>query len=988
MNGPIPLQSTGAMIRVLFAFVCNLSIFCPLSSGQLDTLHQRIDGSAHPDMPWLRAASAPETQALRRLSLDLRNTVPSLEEIDAFVAEPVEGRWQRWVEKFLADPLHRERMVDWYDKTLLQRRPFQNVDRATWIAYLRKSVDANTPLDAMLRGIVQSPWWNKNARAEQRFFLERGGDAHAIARDIGRVFFGKDMQCAQCHDHPQIEDFLQIDYHGLLAFVSASSLAEGKTTDEKGAEVKLQMYIEKAAGDAPFESVFNKGVSFRSATRAPGQPELFETYLAPDGRYEPNAREGAFAGLPNAPVQSRRSLLAEQLQASNRAFTENWANRLWAMMFGRGLIHPLDMHHFDNPASNPELLTLLTDALVESKFDAPSILRQIALSETYKRGRLMPVDTVVDARGVVRTQSPDAVAWRSQLSEAIVQAKAAVGPAENAWKEKQTAYDAAADAWREVQKSRIAIRGELDAAEAGFNDAAKKFGDAQAGFDKAAAAHTSMAQKVGLLEEAAQKLEQAKALGDDPDIQSSIAATRTKIEALKPQVLAAEQAATAAAMARDAAAGVKESKRGDWTAVVDRLKPVEEQLRTADISMTQARDAFQAARRHAAMLSQRVQRLERMVLWFDRSQEAGAFESQLSQLATQGTPMQEAMLVASNERLAVEQAMATLLGTITETSKQLEPVSAKWKELVALKEKLSNTKAQLADTKPLVAEPTAIDSAIAQIDASLLARDAELGAVDTQMKQLQATLEQMQKKHQESKTQLDNAISKVQTQQAALESHRATMQTVETQAGKLAEECAVLRAEVLEDCQSVFAVAPERALSPEQFGWSILTVTGVHANYVANERAELDKNSPLAADLPADQIAIQQQARNLQVVRSARDKLQGNIDTFSSLYSSGVGQTSDEFFASPDQALYVANGGAVFSWSAPSGNNLTNLAIQAPTPEGAAELLARGLLARSANAAEKLWIPEILQKSPEAKPALIQELVWGVIAGVEFRLYP
>jgi hypothetical protein len=124
------------------------------------------------------------------------------------------------------------------------------------------------------------------------------------------------------------------------------------------------------------------------------------------------------------------------------------------------------------------------------------------------------------------------------------------------------------------------------------------------------------------------------------------------------------------------------------------------------------------------------------------------------------------------------------------------------------------------------------------------------------------------------------------------------------------------------------------------------------------------------------------------MVRAARDKLQGTIDTFSNLYSSGVGQTSDDFFASPDQALFVANGGSIYGWAAPSGNNLTHLAIQAPDAQTATQILTRGLLARSAQAAELQWIPEMISKSPETKPAVIHELVWGILAGVEFRLYP
>lgn len=993
MYGLIPLQrahealSSKTAIGWLCVFVFTLSVFGPglgPALGQVETLHNRIDGAAQADLPWLTASPADPLQALRRLSLDLRNTIPTIEEIDAYLAEPPEGRWARWVDRFLADPAYRERMVDWYDKTLLQRRPYQNVDRATWIAYLRSAVDANTPIDVLMQGIVQSVWWDKSARAQQRFFLERGGDAHALARDVGRVFFGKDMQCAQCHDHPQVDDYLQIDYHGLLAYVSPSSLAEGKTTDEKGAEQKLQMYIEKAAGDAPFESVFNKGVPFRSATRGPGQIELFEPYLAPDERYEPTVRQGAFGGLPNAPIQSRRSLLAAQLQASNREFCENWANRLWALMFGRGLVHPLDMRHFDNPASNPELLKILTDSLVESKFDPSLILKQIALSDTYRRGRRTPLETQVDVRGVLQVQSPEAIAWRAQLTEKLAVAKSAIPAAENAWKEKQTTFDAAADAWREIQKTRISIRAELDVAEAGFNDANKKFIDAVAAFDKASAAHQAIAKKTALLDEAAQKLEQAKALGDDPEIQASIVATRAKIEALKPQITAAELAATTAATARDASLAAKEAKRVEWKSVVDRLTPVEEQLQQADRAMTLARAGFQESRQFAANLSQRIERLERVAIWFDRSADAAVAGTQLAQLSQQMPSLQESLVVANNEKIAMEQAMLGLEATMAETSKQIEPMAGKWKELVAQKDQLVAAKSQLTVAAALVADAGPLQGAIAQIDASLATRQSELVPLEALLKQLQVNLAEMQKKVEENKLLIANAQSKVQAQQTALDTHRASIQTLQTQSDKLAQECATQRLEVDQHCQEIFAIAPERALSPEQFGWSILTATNIMSSYISNEKAELDKNAPLASDAPA----AEHYARLLQSVRGARDKLQGNIDTFSNLYSSGVGQTSDDFFASPDQALFVANGGSVYGWAAPNGNNLTNLAIQNPDPRSAVELLSRGLLARAASPSELEWVPELIAKNPEAKPAVFHELVWGILAGVEFRIYP
>ncbi len=61
-------------------------------------------------------------------------------------------------------------------------------------------------------------------------------------------------------------------------------------------------------------------------------------------------------------------------------------------MMGRGIVHPLDMHHSANPPSHPELLDLLAKRLGESKFDARAFLRELALSETYQRSSLLPED--------------------------------------------------------------------------------------------------------------------------------------------------------------------------------------------------------------------------------------------------------------------------------------------------------------------------------------------------------------------------------------------------------------------------------------------------------------------------------------------------------------------------------------------------------------------------------------------------------------------
>ena len=69
-------------------------------------------------------------------------------------------------------------------------------------------------------------------------------------------------------------------------------------------------------------------------------------------------------------------------------------------MLGRGLVHPLDLHHSKNPPSHPELLELLATEFVSQRFDLKWLLKELALTRTYQRGSQFP-------SGLEREPHPD-----------------------------------------------------------------------------------------------------------------------------------------------------------------------------------------------------------------------------------------------------------------------------------------------------------------------------------------------------------------------------------------------------------------------------------------------------------------------------------------------------------------------------------------------------------------------------------------------------
>jgi hypothetical protein len=716
----------------------------------------------------------------------------------------------------------------------------------------------------------------------------------------------------------------------------------------------------------------------------PGQPEQFEPYLAPDLRYQDPPKADALAGIAPPPKASRREALASQLVSTNRAFAENWANRLWALMFGRGIVHPLDMHHSDNPPSNPELLSAITDALIASQWDVPAVLAELAKSQAYQRGHRLPMDSYVNEQGVLQAPSEVLTSWTDMLQNRTTAAKAEHARLIEVQDAKKMVMDDARTQWRAIQSERTALRAELDAAEASFQESHKKFTEAQNALNQASAAEQATVSKIGLLGEAAQKLEQAKSSPDDPELSAAVAAAKARSEQLKAALPAQQQATVAATTTRDAANATREGERTKWQSVVDKLTPVEQRLLDADRRFAQARKEHDTSRTEANLQLRLIAQTERIQRWIQLSTDVinkrlqvQQIEQEQADIAVQLASLQQQLETAQKQLDGSQQ-------TLTQFDQLLSTASSNISAIESEMEQLRKTKQALVDSASLIIDPAVFTAATSELDRALEVRSTKLTEAKSNlagMTQQRIALmadvdsstmlrDQAMKRHQDGSMQRDSIDAR--RNQCLSEMSALTEKRVET------------RGLIGADRQMQHATAVDRPLSPEQLAWSILRSTGVLHSYIANEQVELNK----AGELGPDATEQQKQAREKQVLRGAMDKLQGYIDIFSNLYASGVGQTSDDFFASPDQALYVANGGAVFSWSGPNGSNIASQLLQMNDPQSVATKLYEGLLSRTPTALEQQFIVEQYATAGDHRQSVIQELVWSILAGAEYRLYP
>ncbi len=337
-------------------------------------LHEKIDRAIEDGREGRLASAATDGEFLRRASLDLTGMIPTVSEARSFLDDPSPYKRAKLIDRLLASPEYARRMQIVFDVMLMERRPDKHVPSADWDEYLRESFARNKPYDQLVREILAADGSEPDRRAPAKFVLDREADPNLLTRDVGRLFLGRDFQCAQCHDHPLIDDYKQAHYYGLFAFFSRSYLV----TDASN----VTSLAEKADGDVTFASVFKKKITHKTGPHVLDAPEITEPAVAKGQEYWVYPADKVRA----IPRHSRRAGLPSHLASPEvPEFSRNIVNRLWALMMGRGLVQPLDFQHEDNPPSHPELLEMLANEFVALRYDVKAFLRELSLTRTYQR---------------------------------------------------------------------------------------------------------------------------------------------------------------------------------------------------------------------------------------------------------------------------------------------------------------------------------------------------------------------------------------------------------------------------------------------------------------------------------------------------------------------------------------------------------------------------------------------------------------------------
>lgn len=340
----------------------------------------KIDAAVAAKAGGALAERCSDADFVRRVYLDLAGRIPSAEETRSFLKNSEAQKRVKLVEQLLAGADFPRRLEQAITVMLLERRGGGKIPEHKWRDYLREQIAAKRPWNEVVKDLI-SVDGDFKAKPAAKFMADGEKlDPEKTAHDIARLFLGMNLQCAQCHDHPVVDNFKQADFYGIYAYLNQTRVQEDKKT-------KAALLVEGAlTNKIEFKSVFKKQKEM-TAPHLPGRPEVTIPIYAKGEEYAVPPADGKPGVLKFRP----RAALAEELTAAdNVQFTRNSANRFWFFMMGRGLVHPLDMMHAGNPASHPELLDLLAREFAAHQFDVRWLLRELALSEAYQRSSRAP----------------------------------------------------------------------------------------------------------------------------------------------------------------------------------------------------------------------------------------------------------------------------------------------------------------------------------------------------------------------------------------------------------------------------------------------------------------------------------------------------------------------------------------------------------------------------------------------------------------------
>lgn len=385
---------------------------------------------------------ADHATVLRRTTLDLAGRVPTAKEYQWYFDQPETVRRDMLVERLMQSPDFDFHLRNSLDELLLANRPHDGEFRE----YVLWAVRQKRPWDQMFRDMLTARQSDGAEKGAKQFVSTRVQSLDDLTNDTAILFFGVNVSCAKCHDHPLVGAWKQDHFFGMQAFFNRTFITRKNVISEKPfGEVKFKT-TEGEEKTAKFMFLSGSVAEDKTPSFADDERKQLEQQIQ---KLERDENAGY---LISASFSPRRELAELAIRDDKEQFlAKNIVNRTWLRLMGLGLVDPPDQMHEANPPSHPELLAWLTRDFVANGYDLRRLIRGIALSQAYARSSEWTMDETPPAASTYAVAATKALTPRQLAASLLVAIRSPdnwPSPEDSAaWNKQRIDLENQADGW-------------------------------------------------------------------------------------------------------------------------------------------------------------------------------------------------------------------------------------------------------------------------------------------------------------------------------------------------------------------------------------------------------------------------------------------------------------------------------------------------------------------------------------------------------------
>jgi Protein of unknown function (DUF1549)/Protein of unknown function (DUF1553) len=331
------------------------------------------------------APQADDANLIRRLTLDLVGRIPTLSETSAFIDSKEPDKRTKLVERLMSSPAFVRHQANQFE-AMMSFQGRRGGTSAELRDYLIRAIGENRSWQTIFRELITPDDKDPKQKGASEFLRARAADTDRMTVDVSVLFFGVNVSCAQCHDHPLVNDWKQDHFYGMKSFFARTFDNGGFLAEREFGQVKFKP---NKGAEKQAKMMFLTG----KVVDDPGMREPTKDEAAKEKEQFDQAKKAKTQ--PPAPKHSARAqLVAAALEpAESDYFARAIVNRLWHRLMGFGLVTPLDQMHSANEPTHPELLEWLARDIREHDYGLRRLIQGIVMSKTYSRSSVWPEPT-------------------------------------------------------------------------------------------------------------------------------------------------------------------------------------------------------------------------------------------------------------------------------------------------------------------------------------------------------------------------------------------------------------------------------------------------------------------------------------------------------------------------------------------------------------------------------------------------------------------